>query len=94
MLIEITQRNIPGILHTAGDTRVNRHEYALKLAEVFNLNADLIKPAKMDEMSWKAKRPKDSSLNVNKARALLNSKPLKLNQALEMMKKEESKTTF
>jgi len=40
-------------------------------------------------MQWKAKRPKDSSLNVNKAVALLNKKPLTLNQAFEVMKKEE-----
>jgi len=89
MLLEITQRKILGILHAAGGTRISRYEYALKLAEVFNLKMDLIKPAKMDEMSWKAKRPKDSSLNVNKATALLNKKPLALNQAFEVMKKEK-----
>jgi dTDP-4-dehydrorhamnose reductase len=48
----------------------------------------------MDELSWKAKRPKDSSLNVSKAGALLNSKPIKLNQALQIMKKETSKTNL
>jgi dTDP-4-dehydrorhamnose reductase len=68
MLLEIAERKISGILHTAGGTRVSRHEYALKLAKVFNLHADLIKPAKMDEMSWKAKRPRDPSLNVKKAK--------------------------
>jgi len=72
--------------------KVSRYEYALKLAEVFNLNMDLIKPAKMGEMPWKAKRPKDSSLNISKASTLLHSKPLKLNHALEMMKKEKSTT--
>jgi dTDP-4-dehydrorhamnose reductase len=89
MLLEISQRKILGILHTAGATRVSRHEYALMLAKVFNLNTDLIKPAQMDEMSWNAKRPRDSSLNVNKATSLLNKKPLTLNQALSVMKKEE-----
>ncbi len=88
MLLEIAERKITGILHTAGGTRVSRHEFALKLAEVFNLNMDLIKPVKMDEMSWRAKRPKDSSLDVSRALTLLNQKPLKLNQALEMMRKE------
>ena len=93
MLLEITQRKILGILHTAGGTRISRHEYALRLAEVFNLNKDLIKPAKMDEMSWKTKRPKDSSLNVNRAAALLNKKPLTLNQAFEVMKKEKPQSS-
>jgi len=55
---------------------------------------DLVKPAKMDEMPWKAKRPRDSSLNVSKALALLNQKPLELDQALEMMRKEVAVKTI
>jgi dTDP-4-dehydrorhamnose reductase len=89
MLLEIAERNMTGTLHTAGATRVSRHEFALKLAEVFNLNIDLVKPAKMNEMPWRAKRPRDSSLNVSKALTLLNQKPLKLDQALKLMKTEE-----
>lgn len=88
MLLEIAERRIKGVLHTAGATPVNRYEFALKLAEVFNLDTSLIKPAKMNEISWKAKRPIDSSLNVSKASVLLDAKPLKLDQALEKMKKE------
>jgi len=87
MLLEITERRATGIFHTAGATRASRHEFALKLAQTFDLNTNLIKPAKMNELPWKAKRPKDSSLNVNKASALLNAKPLKLNEALRRMKR-------
>lgn len=88
MLLEVAERRITGVLHTAGGTRVNRHEFALRLAEIFSQNLNLIKPAKMSEIPWKAKRPKDSSLNVNKASALLNAKPLKLDQALRKMESE------
>jgi len=96
MLLEIAERKITGTLHTAGATRVSRHEFALKLVQVFNLNTNLIKPIEMNEIPWKAKRPRDSSLNVSKASILLNAKPLKLNQALEMIKNEtvKSKETF
>jgi len=87
MLLEITERRTTGIFHTAGATRASRHEFALKLAQIFDLNPNLIKPAKMNELPWKAKRPKDSSLNVSKASALLNAKPLKLNEALKRMKR-------
>jgi dTDP-4-dehydrorhamnose reductase len=90
MLLEITERKISGILHTAGATRLSRHEFALKLADTFNLNMGLIKPAKISDMQWEAKRPKDSSLNVSKATALLNKKPLTLSQAFEVMKKEKN----
>ncbi|MEM3907245.1 MAG: hypothetical protein QXZ17_10360 [Nitrososphaerota archaeon] len=42
----------------------------------------------MSEIPWKAKRPRDSSLNVDKATILLNAKPLRIEQVLGMMKKE------
>jgi dTDP-4-dehydrorhamnose reductase len=87
MLLEITKRRITGIFHTAGANRASRHEFALKLAQIFDLNKNIIKPAKMNELPWKARRPKDSSLNVSKATALLNAKPLELNEALRRMKR-------
>lgn len=88
MVLEISERKITGILHTAGATRVSRHEFAIELAKAFNLSEDLIKPATTNEMSWSAKRPKNSSLNVNKAMTLLSQKPLELDLAFELMKKE------
>ncbi|MEM0171605.1 dTDP-4-dehydrorhamnose reductase [Thermofilum sp.] len=87
MLLEIAERNITGVLHTAGATRVSRYEYATKLAEALNLRKELIKPATMSDIPWKAKRPRDSSLNVSKALNMLNAKPLSLDQALREMKK-------
>jgi len=48
----------------------------------------------MDEISWKAKRPREPSLNVSKALALLNQKPIKLNQALEVMRKKVTAQTI
>lgn len=91
MLLEIVERRITGIFHTAGATRTSRHEFARKLAQIFDLDSNLIKPIKMNDLLWKAKRPKDSSLNVSKASALLNARPLKLNEALTRMKKESIK---
>lgn len=89
MLLEIVERNITGVLHTAGATRVSRYEYALKLAEAFSLDRELVKPATMSDIPWKAKRPRDSSLNVSKALNMLNAKPLSLDQALQEMGKEK-----
>lgn len=88
MLLEMAEKRINGILHTAGASRVSRYDFAVKCAEIFNLDASLIKPAKIDEMSWKAKRPRDSSLDVSRAETILNAKPLKLDYALEIMKKQ------
>jgi dTDP-4-dehydrorhamnose reductase len=89
MLLEIAERKLSGILHTVGATRVSRWEFALKLVNVFNLDAKMIKQIKMDEFLWRAKRPKDSSLDASKcSRILAKSKPMKIEEALEAMKFE------
>jgi dTDP-4-dehydrorhamnose reductase len=93
MLLEIAQKRLTGVLHTAGATRVDRYQYALSLAEICNLRKDLIKPTKMNEMQWKAKRPRDSSLDVSKASDLLNQRPLELHKALDVMRKENPETS-
>ena len=89
MLLEVSQQRVSGILHTAGATRTSRYEYALMLAQTFDLKTDLVKPAGLREMPWKAERPRDSSLNVNRATSLLNAKPLALDEALAVLKKEK-----
>jgi len=88
MIIEACERQLLGIYHLSGATRVSRYEFALKLAETFNLNKDLIIASRMEKMSWIAKRPKDSSLDTSKAKRDLNLKPMDLNTALNYLKEE------
>lgn len=91
MLVEIAEKEFIGVLHASGPSRVSRYEFAVKLVEVFSLEARLIRPAKMTEMSWKARRPRDSSLNVDKALNLLKCKPLPVDEALNLFKRERKR---
>jgi len=88
MLIEISTRQITGIIHTAGATRISRYDMASLVAEKLNLDQDLIKPMTIKEMNWTAKRPKDSSLDVSKATQILREKPMKLEPALDLFLNE------
>ena len=88
MLLEACERRLTGVVHLAGATRTSRYEFAVRLAEVFNLDKDLIREAEMGEMRWAARRPKDSSLVVSKAHATLEAKPMNLNEALTLLRKE------
>ncbi|MEM4523330.1 MAG: dTDP-4-dehydrorhamnose reductase, partial [Nitrososphaeria archaeon] len=56
--------------------------------KAFDLDENLIRKAKMEEMKWVAKRPRDSSLDVSKANSLLRIKPLPLNKSLVKFLKE------
>lgn len=88
MLIEICSRQIEGILHVAGSTRVSRYDVAEMIAERLRLEKSLIKPTKISEMRWYAKRPHDSSLDISKAISILKEKPMSVEQGLDLFVQE------
>ena len=82
MLEEILTKQIQGIIHTAS-TRISRFDTAKKIAEKINANTSLLTPVSMNDLSWIAKRPKDSSLDISRALTMLSSKPLSVDEALD-----------
>ena len=84
MLIELSLREITGIINLAGLTRISRFQLAELVADMLNLDKKLLISTKTDEMDWKAQRPKDSSLDVSFATEILNEKPQKIEQSLEL----------
>jgi dTDP-4-dehydrorhamnose reductase len=88
MIAEALEKRLTGVYHMAGVTRVTRFEMAKAIAEAFQLEGPLIEPVKMEELSWKARRPRDSSLDVSKARGALENRPLELGYALKLLKAE------
>lgn len=88
MLIEISERQVTGIIHAAGATRISRYDVASLVAKKLGLDQDLIKPVTLNEMNWTAKRPRDSSLDVSKATQILNEKPMSFEPALDLFLNE------
>lgn len=91
MILEVAERRLEGVYHLAGAAPINRYDFARLIAETFKLNGTLIKPAKSEEMMWKAKRPKNTSLDVGKASGALRSRPLVIEQALNTLREEVTK---
>lgn len=69
MLFELIKKNATGIFHTAGASALNRYEIAIKCAEIFNYNKNLISP--IDSLKQTAKRPENAGLDVSKIRKFL-----------------------
>jgi len=88
MLIEIAKRQIVGLIHLAGATRISRYEMAELIANKMHLDKKLLKSIKMEDIKWIALRPRDSSLDVSKAFAILNEKPFTLESGLDNFVKE------
>jgi dTDP-4-dehydrorhamnose reductase len=88
MLIEIATSQIVGVLHVAGASKISRYDFAKLVAQRLDLDDTLLKPTKIDEMNWKAQRPKDSSLDVSLATEILNEKPQTIQQSIELFLSE------
>lgn len=86
MILETVEKRIVGTLHLAGATRLSRYEFAEYVAEVFNFDPTYVTPIRSDQLKWVARRPRDSSLNVDKAERMLVNKPLQICEALRKMK--------
>lgn len=90
MILEVVEKRLTGIIHTAGVTQINRYDFTERIAKTFKLNQGLIKPVTSEAMNWIAKRPQNSTLNVEKALRTLENKPWSLDFALKKLKEELS----
>ena len=83
LILKLIEKKESGIFHTAGSERICRFEFTKRIAEVFNLNKNLINPISSDKLNWIAKRPMDSSLDVTKVSGI--KRPLNINESLKLM---------
>jgi len=87
MIGKIVENDGSGVYHACGSEAVSRHKFALRIAETFELDKSLIDPVKTSDIkAWVAKRPRNSSLCVDKLRKDLGIEPLNVYQALKKMK--------
>jgi len=82
MMLELIENRVKGIMHLCGSSQISRFNQALEIASAYNLDKDLIKPASIKEMRWKARRPKNSSLNIKNAYNTLTKKPMEFKESL------------
>jgi len=69
---------------------VSRYEFAVALANIFGLNASLIKPVTTGAAGQVARRPLKAGLVINKARRVLRSQMLDHAEGLRQMKNDEN----
>ena len=92
MLIEISERRVTGIIHAAGASKISRYQMASMVSDKLNLDSTLLKQISINKMKWVAQRPKDSSLDVSRASSILNEKPQKIDQSLNLFIDEMKST--
>ena len=76
VLLEIAERRLTGIYHAVCPESSTRYEFAAKIAEVFGLDASLIKPGSMYDVEAVARRPKNLILDTSSTQACLRTRLL------------------
>jgi dTDP-4-dehydrorhamnose reductase len=87
-VLNVIERECPGLYHIGGADAVSRNEFAVKAAEVFGLDSSLIQTAKSNELHQTAQRPMVTSLVTAKAEKELDFRPMTLVHGLELLKRE------
>ena len=84
---KLLEMRFTGVLHVVGP-RLSRYEFARAIARYFGFNEELIKPIRLSDVNYRARRPRDSSLSNKRAIELLGIPLNDINHALAIFKRE------
>lgn len=87
-LHECAERNLNGVLNLGGGEYLSRYDFALRIAEVFELDQSLMIPIVTNDLGQIAPRPLRGGLDQSLARKLLSTKLLDAREGLEVVKRQ------
>ncbi|PYI85715.1 MAG: hypothetical protein DME26_10340 [Verrucomicrobia bacterium] len=84
-LLELATGPFLGILHLAGNERLNRLEINRRIAAKFGFSSDLVLPSSAVNTPGRVQRPRDVSLDNTRARSELSTPMLGFDAALDLI---------
>jgi dTDP-4-dehydrorhamnose reductase len=91
-MIKAFELNREGIFHVGGGNQLSRYDFAMQTAEVFNLDASLIKRIKTSDLIQASPRPMMSGFITLKAETQLGIHFLTVQEGLTLLKHELQST--
>ncbi len=91
MLLALVEQNVQGVFHTAGAESLSRYDFALRIAEHFELDASLIRPVRSADLQQPAPRPVHSGLRVDKMDKIAKVtgvRPMSVTEALDDLRRQ------
>ena len=82
-VISVIEKKATGVFHIAGGEILTPYQMAVKTAERFKLDSELIKKITAADMTQPAKRPLKTGFNIEKAKKELGFKPILFSDGLE-----------
>lgn len=83
MFYEVVKKEVFGIIHLSGPEKLSRYEFGRKLLEFSGLDKEKIIPSKRNEFIFGKYFPKDTSLNTDKAKEILDVQPEKIDISIK-----------
>ena len=87
-VIVLFEKDGRGLYNTAGSELINRYDFALRIAEIFDLDSSLIEKTTSDYLKQPAPRPLRSGLRVDKIRIEMGVDFSPVREGLLKMKKQ------
>jgi dTDP-4-dehydrorhamnose reductase len=88
-ILEMVKKDVFGVYHIAGSEYLSRYEFAVKVAESFNLDKNNILPTKTEDLQQKATRPFKGGLKTDRAQKILGTGFLSVDAGLDCAKHRE-----
>jgi len=77
------RKQLTGVYNCGSSDSCSKYEFALKIAEHFGLNKELICPISLDDFNFEARRGKNLSLNVNNIQRNLDYRLPAIDQSID-----------
>jgi len=85
-LFALLNKDRGGVFNVTGRDNLSRYDFAVKIADVFGLNKNLIKPITTPELNQPARRPKKLALDISKVERATNITGLSIDDALKRLR--------
>ena len=91
ILVNCLNKNMSGLYHWGDQDYLSRYDFAIKIAESYNLKSDLIKQISTSQLKQMAPRPLNGGLDQSKLKKYLNITPPSINDCLDAIRIKEMK---
>lgn len=91
ILVNCLNKNMSGLYHWGDQDYLSRYDFAIKIAESYNLKSDLIKQISTSQLKQMAPRPLNGGLDQSKLKKHLNIIPPSINDCLDLIRIKEMK---
>ena len=87
-ITDVTFSNYKGIIHLGSDKKISKYEFCKIMAQKLGFGENYVKQGSIDNLSFIAERPKNTSLNNKVSKSIVKHKSIEFEDWLESKKDE------